>query len=135
VANLQITAAGRKRVASEDFAKTLVHVIDAADDGMRVSQISALQAGTGKPLDCGFQLVASYVAMNLLVDETNFVELPAEGDKAATAMCDFMNANDKEIRAVIKQTISSPAYIAHAILCHGYEGLEEVLAELGVKRA
>jgi hypothetical protein len=113
---MQITAAGRKRVQSDDFAKTLVHVIDAAG---------------GYPMDYGFQLVATYVAMNLLVEEGNFVEMPAPaGSEAeAAALCAFMNANDKEIRAALQHAMSSPAYLAHAIACHGTDGLDEYLAQ------
>jgi hypothetical protein len=59
---LQITAAGRKRVASDDFAKCLVHVMGQASAAGLLEDVAL-----------------TYVAMNLLVDETNFVELPAGG--------------------------------------------------------
>lgn len=109
--NLQITAAGRKRVASDDFAKCLVHVIGQA-------------AATGIPEE----FVLTYVAMNLILDETNFVELPAEREGALVA--DFVNANHKEIRATLQRVLMSPAYLAHAVECFGMEVLDEYLAAL-----
>jgi len=115
VDNLQITAAGRKRVQSDDFAKTLVHVVDAA---------------AAHPL--GLHLVTTYVAVNLLVDDANVVELPAGSgtDEAeAAALAAFMNANEKEIRAALQHAMSSAAYLAHAIELHGTEGLDEYLVQ------
>jgi hypothetical protein len=116
VPNLQITAAGRKRVASDDFAKILVHVI-------------AQAAETGIPEE----FVLTYVALNLTVDETNVVELPAEREGALLA--DFVNANEKEIRATLQQVLVSPAYLAHALECFGTEALDEYLATLPSGRA
>jgi hypothetical protein len=107
---LQITAAGRKRVASEDFAKCLVHVIGQA-------------AATGIPEE----FVLTYVAMNLIVDDTNFVELPAEREGALLA--DFVNANEKEIREALSRVLMSPTYMVHAIQCFGTAGLDEYLAQ------
>lgn len=88
---LQITEAGRKRVASDDFAKCLVHVIQ--------------QACEMTP-ERSFHFVVGYVALNLLVDETNFVAIGPPGTDEATALADFMNANDDEIRAALRRTMS-----------------------------
>jgi hypothetical protein len=118
VPNLQITAAGRKRVASDDFAKCLVHVVG--------------QASNYPDPEVGSHMVALYVALNLAVDETNFVAIPAAAptDEAeAKEVTDFMNANDKEIRATIQRVLTSPAYIVHAMQCFGTDGLDEYLAQ------
>jgi hypothetical protein len=47
----------------------------------------------------------------------------------AAALCDFMNANDKEIRATLQQVLMSPTYIVHAMQCFGTDGLDEYLAQ------
>jgi len=113
VPNLQITAAGRKRVASDDFAKCLVHVMGQAREVATPEDFIAT--------------VLTYVAMNLVVDGTNFVELPAESESAVLA--EFVNANLKEIRATLQRVITSPAYIVHAMQCFGTDGLDEYLAQ------
>src|SRR5690349_15808203 len=67
VDKLQITQAGRRRVASADFAKTMVHVIEQA----------TVMAAQGAPLEDTFDVVVTYLAVNLLVDDNNYFELPA----------------------------------------------------------
>ena len=110
MADLQITAAGRKRVQSDDFAKTLVHVIGHA-------------GATGIPEE----YVLTYIALNLIVDETNFVELPAEQEGALIAA--FVKANLDEIKNTLQRVLVSPAYIAHAVQSFGTDGLDEYLAQ------
>ena len=94
---LVITEHGRKRVESEDFAKSFVHVLDSAE----------------KSGEMAFMMAATYVAANLIVDENLVVWLP--GKNEAKLLTDFMNKNDSIIRETIKKVIGSPAFLLHLI--------------------
>jgi hypothetical protein len=100
---LQITEYGKRRVASEDFAKTFVHVMAHAGE----------KRESGMPEEAMFTLVASYVAKNLIVDKDGVFRLPA-GRKGEKVLARFMNENDQFIKDTILQTIHSPAFIRHA---------------------
>lgn len=104
---LEITEHGRKRVASDDFAKMMVHVV--------------AEAGSRKD---GFTLMATYVAMNLVVDKHNRFDLPA-GKEAGAVLHDFMVENDRTIRDTINKVTQSAPFMLHAVETFG---LDAVLA-------
>jgi hypothetical protein len=98
----QITESGKKRVASDDFAKTLVHVL-----------------ASGKSIEQGFDMAYLYTAANLAVDEHGFVECRADEE-----LCIFAQENDELIRETIRTVVASPIFMLHALdydagLCRG----------------
>ena len=107
---LQITEYGKKRVASDDFAKCLVHVIQLASD---------------KKHDLGdaFTGVATYVAMNLAIGKNNVVELPS-GDEGAVLSA-FMEENDAVIRETIHCVMASTTFLSHMLETFGMEGVAQ----------
>lgn len=97
---LQITEYGRKRVASDDFAKCLVHVIAQASETVSPPEAMAL--------------VEVYTAMNLVVSEEGFVEVPANRHEEAEALTEFIDKNVEEIRKALANTMTSGAFLTHA---------------------
>jgi hypothetical protein len=97
---MKITEYGKQRVASEDFAKCLAHVLKGVSE-------------SGLPMPMQFDLVATYTATNLIIDENRGFSLPGNDDEGAAALAQFMDENDGFIRDTIGRVLQSPAFLQH----------------------
>jgi hypothetical protein len=96
---MEITEHGKKMVASEDFAKCLVHVVEAFKHHDRETMLSG---------------VSLYVAAALATDDNNVVSIPSNQDEAKVFAA-FMNENHALLKETIHNVINSPAFLAHAL--------------------